>query len=63
MDDASTYDPVSISVAAIMIFVWFLDSGISLKYIMPHNMDTKTAIWVSEKPMVSPRDDIVNIPK
>ena len=57
------YDPVSIRVAAIMIFVWFLGSGISLKYIMPQSMDTRTAIWVMEKPMVSPRVAIVNIPK
>lgn len=63
IDNARTYDPVSIKIAAIIIFVWSLDSGNSLKYIIPHSMDTKTDVWVMEKPTVSPRDDIVNIPK
>ena len=63
IDDARTYDPVSIRIAAIIIFVLVLDSGNSLKYIIPHSIDTKTAIWVMGKPTVSPRDAIVNIPK
>jgi hypothetical protein len=44
IDNARTYDPVSIKIAAIIIFVWSLASGNSLKYIIPHSMDTKTDV-------------------